>query len=123
MIVIDMVQAEASAQHRKPGFLEAIRDAAVSTTESTVTVSDDDYDRISKDYRIPGAPSRFLEAMAKWRKAGYALAPDQELLHRQEACRGCQDRKELWWGFGCRVCGCTGVKLHLATEKCPVGKW
>jgi hypothetical protein len=26
-------------------------------------------------------------------------------------------------GIRCTKCGCSGLKLHLATERCPVGKW
>lgn len=39
---------------------------------------------------------------------------------RLEVCSGC----EQWTGATCRVCGCfTSLKVRLATEACPMGKW
>lgn len=50
---------------------------------------------------------------------------DPEFRARAAACAGC----EFWdaaarGGLGkCRVCGCTQLKLWLATERCPKGRW
>jgi hypothetical protein len=42
---------------------------------------------------------------------------------RLEICRGCEFNGEAPSGVRCMKCGCGGLKLELATERCPVGKW
>ena len=42
---------------------------------------------------------------------------------RLEICRGCEFNGERPAGVRCTKCGCRGLKLELATERCPIGKW
>jgi hypothetical protein len=42
---------------------------------------------------------------------------------RLEVCRACEFNGERPAGVHCMKCGCGGMKLELATEKCPIDKW
>ena len=56
---------------------------------------------------------------------GFKLVTAEQLLDRRSVCEQCS----LWNGEGsfgmgrCGSCGCTGLKLHVAGEKCPLNKW
>jgi hypothetical protein len=56
---------------------------------------------------------------------GFKLVTAEQLLDRRTVCEECS----LWNGEGsfgmgrCGSCGCTGLKLHVASEKCPLNKW
>jgi hypothetical protein len=66
------------------------------------------------------------EAARRFAAGGFQLTPPSTLADRFASCRLCDE----WDGsaFGgtgrCRICGCsTQVKLRMATERCPLGKW
>ncbi len=68
------------------------------------------------------------KAAATWIAAGLPVVNQPTYDARAAACAGC----ELWdakarFGLGkCKACGCTKLKLHLATERCkhPAGsRW
>ena len=55
------------------------------------------------------------------------IVSDEEAARRLCICRECE-----WWrteayggagGCGHESCGCTALKRHLSTERCPVGRW
>jgi len=56
---------------------------------------------------------------------GFKMVTAEQLLDRRAVCEECS----LWNGEGsfgmgrCGSCGCTGLKLHVAGEKCPLNKW
>tara|TARA_R110002072_G_scaffold278700_4_gene440558 strand:- start:905 stop:1378 length:474 start_codon:yes stop_codon:yes gene_type:complete len=56
---------------------------------------------------------------------GFKMVTAEQLLDRRSVCEECS----LWNGEGsfgmgrCGSCGCTGLKLHVAGEKCPLNKW
>ena len=65
-------------------------------------------------------------AMAAGRVAGAiiggskVLASEETVKTRETTCDGCEFKREN----RCLKCGCQWkVKIRLATEKCPVGKW
>jgi len=69
---------------------------------------------------------RFALAMGRWAASGFKVADDATYRERVAICEGCQ----YWRGEGnepgtgrCGKCGCSGLKLCLATERCPEGKW
>ena len=69
-----------------------------------------------------GAVSRFAGAIKGWVKAGAPKAPIAARKLRKEICLAC----EHWQAAPipkCKVCGCTGLKRWMATERCPLGKW
>lgn len=65
--------------------------------------------------------------MATWIKSGFEKAPKDILSKRLGICESCQH----WGGQRggslikgrCKLCGCYGIKLALATSVCPAGKW
>lgn len=64
----------------------------------------------------------FGHAMAAWKASGYAVVTKEVLAEREDQCMSCG-----WWrgfattGLGsCGKCGCTGIKLFLASSKCPL---
>lgn len=78
-------------------------------------------------------PSRLSQAknlardMGNWAKSGFSMARADVLESRRAICENC----EHWGGVKggplikgrCRLCGCRGVKLALATSVCPAGRW
>jgi len=64
----------------------------------------------------------FTSSMARWVGAGFKTVDEELYNKRLLTCRECEHWKEA--GIGrCMKCGCAGIKLWLATEKCPIDKW
>jgi hypothetical protein len=65
------------------------------------------------------------DAVASWTKAGFKMATEEQYAARYEICKACDFWvDEGYMGMGkCRQCGCSGVKLRLATSTCPLEKW
>jgi hypothetical protein len=66
------------------------------------------------------------ESAINWLGRGAPISSEKLINQRKVICEGC----EFWnpqpiKGFGrCKKCGClTWVKIRMATEKCPIGKW
>jgi len=71
---------------------------------------------------ISSMASNFTSSMAKWVGAGFKTVDEELYNKRLLTCRECEHWKEA--GIGrCMKCGCAGIKLWLATEKCPIDKW
>lgn len=69
-----------------------------------------------------------LTAASRWAVAGFPVVNEQTYTARVQTCHACADAQgvPVWSNDGighCRVCGCTGLKRYLATERCPAGKW
>lgn len=69
---------------------------------------------------------RFARSMVDWARAGFRTLEKERYQARRNICEGCQQ----WRGDGamlgtgrCGACGCSGLKLFLATQRCPEGKW
>lgn len=72
--------------------------------------------------------TRFARSMTEWAGSGFKLADEETVKQRQAICNDCpywEDTGLIGWGFGrCGKCGCAGhLKLGIAVEKCPLGKW
>jgi hypothetical protein len=67
----------------------------------------------------------FAGSMKNWVANGMPIATKEVYDFRKSICDSCPFwDKDGNMGMGkCNQCGCTVAKLHLATEKCPVGKW
>ena len=67
----------------------------------------------------------FTYAMTHWAKSGAPVVTQDQYETRLGICQGCQ----YWRGSGafglgsCGKCGCTGLKLYMATTSCPMQKW
>jgi hypothetical protein len=79
-------------------------------------------------YKLPTSAemaANLTRALAEWTRHGFPVATQEVRDQRQAICDGCE-----WWesnamfGTGrCRRCGCSKLKLALATSVCPVAKW
>jgi hypothetical protein len=66
------------------------------------------------------------QSAINWFSQGTPVSSEELLNKRKAICEGC----EFWnsqavRGLGrCMKCGClTWIKIRMATEKCPIGKW
>lgn len=68
---------------------------------------------------------QFARAAVNWVNSGFSVVISEDYQARLDTCKAC-DRwnGEAIFGLGrCGKCGCTGLKLYAASEKCPLGKW
>ena len=68
---------------------------------------------------------QFARSVLKWTCSGFQCVTSEQYQERLNTCLGC-DRwnGEAMFGLGrCGKCGCSGVKLYMTTEKCPLDKW
>lgn len=65
--------------------------------------------------------SHAAAAGIKWLAAGAPLVNDATHLSRSVECSLCPH----WDARAgrCQQCGCYAIKLRLATETCPLGRW
>lgn len=67
----------------------------------------------------------FAWAAKDWMRSGMPVTTHDVVQSRLETCRTCG----YWSGesspfhTACRKCGCTGIKMWMATSRCPIGKW
>lgn len=66
-------------------------------------------------------------ALIKWAARGFPIADHETRQRRLRLCRACPH-----WDESARAnmgkcnhpkCGCTKIKLAIATERCPINKW
>lgn len=122
-----------TAKTRPPGYEQAIRSAG-RLENGVIHIAPADFVRVLTDFGIIAEPSPLLLARdfatesAKWIAAGFPLVDAETFATRERACKGA-DICGLWqpggyMGVGkCPLCGCTKLKLHLATTTCPRGIW
>lgn len=70
--------------------------------------------------------ARFSVSMVQWMKDGMRVVSPRQFRIRRELCEACRYWKgegSQWWLGRCRKCGCSGLKLHLASEVCPINRW
>jgi hypothetical protein len=67
--------------------------------------------------------ANFTKATARWIKAGLPVATKAETKARKAICLICEHHRPDATFLKCAKCGCSKVKLWLATERCPIGKW
>lgn len=73
---------------------------------------------LEKVSNIGGAIRRII-------RDGLKFVPEHVETSRRLICLSCFFWKEQGaFGLGsCAKCGCCGIKINLATERCPVGSW
>jgi len=68
-------------------------------------------------------------ALARFIKAGCPVLSQEDIHRRSAVCTGKHEARPCseWSTDGlyahCALCGCSKLKMWLATEKCPLGKW
>lgn len=67
------------------------------------------------------------ESVAQFVKGGFRITPEEILRQRSEICVPCEWNRGFAGGgmatVLCGKCGCSGAKLLLPKERCPIGKW
>jgi hypothetical protein len=65
---------------------------------------------------------RFAVAMKSWASSGFKIVTSEQFAERRDICMTCN----YWQGDGanvgtgrCGKCGCSGLKLFAASERCP----
>jgi hypothetical protein len=69
---------------------------------------------------------RFSQSCNRFVQARFAILSPEALAAREAICKACPewDAAALKNTGRCRKCRCsTWVKLRMATERCPIGKW
>lgn len=112
------------AKDRPPGYVEDVLGAGVVEGDAVV-LTDDAYAHLVAKYNPPSVlamAGSAVMAAGKWAAAGLPEASQEQLAKRQAECRACDrwdSRAER-----CLECGCyTQIKLRMATERCPLGRW
>lgn len=77
---------------------------------------------------VPTITSRiktFASALVRSAKSGFKQVTAEEVARRMDVCGACPyySGSHSIWKIACKKCGCTGLKLNMATEKCPLNKW
>lgn len=127
---ISLAKLHAVAPSRKPGYVEAVMAAATAVSDTHITLEEQDFDRIRREYAqsvsLLQKATNFATSAARHIAAGAPQASEEEVARRFAICEGC----EHFDGKACRQCGCPVArekkflsKLSWANEKCPVGKW
>jgi len=90
--------------------------------------------RVKRDKQAPVAPvvaahppgmigmaKTMLSSGARWIAAGRPMTSEAGLRLRKDKCGQCHYWNPAgWFGRGrCTICGCSGLKLAWATERCP----
>jgi hypothetical protein len=77
--------------------------------------------------RMADLVSNFTGAISEWILAGFPIVTRELALERAETCRACpfwDAKARLGLGkCGSPKCGCTKIKVWLATSKCPEARW
>ncbi|HEY8965145.1 MAG TPA: hypothetical protein VIM58_01805 [Candidatus Methylacidiphilales bacterium] len=143
------VRARAQSGKRPPGYLDDV--LAHGTVDGDEIVFDDAaYAALAAKYRTPqptaaaGTPTQptppptknglpdvgtlalnLAKASARFAATGFKQVHPATLAARKAVCAACPDwEAQGYAGLGrCRKCGCSGVKLGWASERCPAGKW
>ena len=104
---------KARATETAPGFL------TVSAVDALLTKRDLEAPPISEQIK------NLHEELRRWQEAGRPVVSKVDLLERYSICKGCEfhNPSRILVLARCMKCGCSGLKLHMATTKCPDGNW
>lgn len=82
----------------------------------------------SVEYKPPTIVERMSsagKALYKAALSGFKVVTDEVFMQRKAECESC-----AFYGgetgvlrIACKKCGCSGIKLHWPSERCPIGKW
>ena len=135
---IPLAHLRARAKERPAGYLEDVL-ARGQVIDSDLHLSSSAYAGLVAKYRAPPTLCEMLAGalreLRKWRAGGYPVVSWKVFLARRAECRLCLHRQISWpsvrtWPFvrhlllwllpRCALCGCTDLKLWLATAECPL---
>lgn len=96
-------------------------DFDTNVAENTPTATSVDY----KPPTLLEKMSMVSQSLYRFAVSGMKVVTDAVWQQRKDICEACAfyggDNGVL--RIACKKCGCAGVKLHLASERCPISKW
>ena len=122
MIRIRLRYVIEAAPTKPTGYISAVLDAGKVDGE-WVELNDRDYKDLAQRFPplVTAQAARLTRSAIRWVTHGLQVTPDAEHFDRSAICALCP----AWDARNqrCRECGCYAVKLWLATEQCPIGRW
>lgn len=129
MIHLLKADLEACAASRATGYVDAVLEVCTESEDGALSISEEDYTRIAASYALlPPVRTQIksaLIALKRWKEGGLETTPPREIVGRKAICAACDWHRpsRIPLLSACGKCGCRGLKLYLATESCPIGKW
>ena len=130
---IPLTDIHARAKHRPPGYVDRVLAAGVVVSDKflgdVLEIDPVEHAKLVQDYQgsppIADLVRNFAGAVTRWVRAGLPVVRDETFRVRYDTCGGCEHwHPEGNLGLGkCDRCGCASIKLWMATERCPLGKW
>jgi hypothetical protein len=125
IITLSGEDLKAARKLRGKAYAEAIKSKARKTATGAYEIT---LGEINEALRYATAPplakqlKNLISELITWKRAGFKIASWDQIKSRADACRACKYRIN---GIipRCGKCGCTDVKLVLASAKCPVKRW
>jgi hypothetical protein len=117
-------QIKEASKKRPQGYLEEFLGLAVKTDGNLYELSDENFAKLAKKYRLPS----MIQMIENLTKAGVDAAQDPSLRTKEEMERNAEICSECPFlivdSFRCGQCGCfLDIKLRLRIWKCPINKW
>lgn len=120
-VLQDQILKHKLANKRSFDLTEFVQNVCKSTGQNICHDADDN------SYNTMQQVAAFTSAMSDWVKSGFEMATPDILAMRVEKCNKCEHWRGTRGGAlmlgRCKVCGCRGIKLSLATSHCPLGLW
>lgn len=130
MIPLKRRQLEEMALLRPAGYLERALALSFSEDDGLVIFTREAFATLKAEYgdftpSLRQKAEGLAASLSRWASEGLPVTSPELLTSRRESCAGCKwfRPSRVPWLAGCRRCGCSGIKLHMATERCPLGKW
>lgn len=80
--------------------------------------------RSESEMTMPEKASLFAKSMVNWALSGFKVLSHEDYDARLTICKACPYWKwERRRFVACSKCGCSRLKLFIATVNCPIGKW
>ena len=120
MISVPLQQVRALADERPAGYLDEVISSG-RLVGDTVEIEDETHAALVRKYRptLAAMTRSLASSLSLWISSGFPITPQAEYALRESTCRPCIHYTRDAWFHHCALCGCTSVKLHLATEQCP----
>jgi hypothetical protein len=112
------------AKERPPGYFEDVM-LRGRVDGQEIELEEAAFKALARKYSDPSFLRKVASAAdagLNWALQGFPVVTNEQHATRMALCQACE-----FWEAGlvdrCTKCGCSSLKLWLATEQCPVGKW
>jgi hypothetical protein len=125
-IRIPIVDIQERAKERPSGYFEDVMSQGKVDGEE-IELEEAAFERLAEKYSgrvsLAGMAGNFAKATFRWVTAGAPVVTEEEFKRRAAICESCPHWHPEALVVKCDRCGCSGLKLVLATERCPIGNW